>query len=272
MAAHWFLKEDHSRFRNSISSVIDEVAGELARPDARNTLGDEHDQCQFLFTGIYTLMKYRQEEFTRHLLCCSKIPDPVVELRYYRSRVKRDRANGKPQFIEKETGADFALALQIDLPDLIQAERSVLGQAKILSDRVAHLNKCQLDKLLEVAGPESAAYMLWGVEYPPTVVTAENIESYIRTRPTNSLEPGILTLGRSLAEFFCDSFIGLWFGRDYNPERECEDPPSTSIGVLYHFLHRGVPPPNVVYFGIRYRRGRDAPGFIVRDIKDVYAR
>jgi len=270
MATHWFLRENHSKFRNSIASVIDEAVMDLSRHDARDTLGDEHTQCQHLFTKIYTLMRGRQQELTEHLLCCSKVRDPVVELRYYRSPVRRSRSIKSPQFIESETGADFALTLQIDLPDILQAERSVLGQAKVLDSPSAQFNEDQLNKLLDVGGPESATYMLWRADYPPTIVSAENIESHIRTQGASRLGPLVFTLGKPLAEFFCDGFLGLWFGKDYDPKKECEEPPPESIGILYHFLHRGTPPPNVVHFGLSSRRElRVRPGVYIDDIVDI---
>src|SRR6185369_7794365 len=111
MASHWFLHEAHSEFRNAIGSIIDLAATDLSRPDARASLGDEHDQCQYLFTKMYSVMQERASDLTEAVLCCSRIPDPVVELRYYRSRVKRSTKKPDPQFIEGETGADFALVL-----------------------------------------------------------------------------------------------------------------------------------------------------------------
>ena len=132
MSTHWFLQEKHVEFRNTITAIIDTAARGVRRSDARATLGDEHDQCQYLFTKMYTLMQERQDEMTKAVLCCSRIPDPVVELRYYRSRVKRSKKQPDAQFIEGETGADFALVLDINFPGILQAQRSVLGQAKIL--------------------------------------------------------------------------------------------------------------------------------------------
>ena len=44
--------------------------------------------------------------------------------------------------------------------------------------------------------------------------------------------------------------MALWFGKDYDPAIEGDKVPSGSIGVLYHFLHSAVPPPNVVYIGV----------------------
>ena len=251
MISHWFLKEEHTKFRNCIMEIIDTVADEVCRYDSRDTLGDEHDQCQYLFTKMYTLMQERRRELTKNLLCCSKIKDPVVEIRYYRSRVKRTKTSERPQFIESETGADFALAIEVDLPGVIQVSRSILGQAKIIDNNESTLiDKEQLDNLIETAGPESAAYILWGSKDRPTVLSANNVSAYLTTNNSLRINSSTLSLGMKLSEFFCESFLSLWFGKDYNSEKEGENPPKKSIPVLYHFLHRGNTPPNVIFFGI----------------------
>ena len=270
MPNHWFLKDEHVKFRNSIADIIEEAAAHVCRPDARNTLGDEHQQCQHLFTRIYTLMEDRRDELSSHLVCCSRIPDPVVELRYYRSRAKRDKSEGDPQFVEKETGADFALTLGIDLPGVLEAERSVLGQAKIIGSPSSALDIRQLDTLLAVAGSESACYLVWRADRSPIVVTADNVAAHLRGYGKNRLHPGLFSLGQSLADFFCNAFLGLWFGKHYDAKKLREKPPSRSVPILYHFLHRSVPPPNVVYFGLSTQgKTRLPPGVYVSGVVDI---
>ena len=270
MATHWFLHEDHNKFRNAVKAIIDKAASNLRRPDARATLGDEHDQCQYLFTNIYTVMQEREADLTEAVLCCSKIPDPVVELRYYRSRVKRSGEQPKAQFVEGETGADFALVLNVSFPNVLQAQRSILGQAKILDRASTQINSDQLKQILRVGGPESAVYLLWGGDQPPTVVSAENVDAFTRTQGRSNLNGRILPFGQPLSEFFSEAFLGLWFGKDYDPVREKENPPATSIAVLYHFLHRMVPPPNVVYLGVMSAQQSGLrPGVYVNDIQDL---
>jgi hypothetical protein len=270
MATHWFLKEDHTEFRNAMASIIDSVSMDLIRPDAWTSLGDEHDQCQYLFTRMYALMQERTNDLSKAVLCCSKIPDPVIELRYYRSRVKRSKNKSQPQFIEKETGADFALVLDVNFPGILQAQRSVLGQAKILKSSAAIIDDYQLERILQIAGPESAAYLIWGENQSPIIISAENIASMIKTQGSRNINRSILPFGLPLSEFFLESFVGLWFGRNYNPEKENERPPETSIAILYHFLHMGVPPPNVIYLGILSGNNFNiAPGLYINDVKDL---
>ena len=220
MSTHWFLRNEHLKFRNSINKIIKTAAADLCRNDTSNTLGDEHQQCQHLFTKIYTLMQERQNELTEHLLCCAKVSDPVIELRYYRSRIRKDKTSGDKQFVEKETGADFALTLGINLPGILQAERSVLGQAKVMKLPSIELDVNQMKTLLNVGGPESAAYLLWSTDHYPCVISAENVAAHIRTQGMDRLYPNLFTLGQSLQDFFCDAFIGLWFGKDYDPKRK----------------------------------------------------
>jgi hypothetical protein len=270
MSTHWFLHDKHVEFRNSIGAIIDTATVDLRRSDARATLGDEHDQCQYLFTKMYTLMRDRQEELSRVVLCCSSIPDPVVELRYYRSRVKRSKTQTGPQFIEGETGADFALVLDVSFPDILRAQRSVMGQAKILEGPSVRLDDDQLDQIIRVAGSESAAYLIWGQNQAPIVVSAENIAALRRTQGVSRLSNSVLRFGRPLSEFFSEAFIGLWFGKDYTPEKAGEAPPKDSVAILYHFLHMGVPPPNLVYFGMTSGRLLGIrPGVYVNEVVDL---
>ncbi len=267
---NWFLKDEHTKFRSSIAQIINDVALDLCRSGVRDDLGDEHEQCVHLFTKIYTLMEERQRELTANLLCCSRINNPVVELRYYRSKRYRKKSYDRPQFVEKETGADFALALRVDLPGTLQAERSVLGQAKISESPSVDFNLDQLDVLLQTGGSESAAYLIWSENFSPMVVSAENVAVHVRSQKGRRLKPNITTLGRSLSDFFCDAFIGLWFGKAYDPVREGDNPPLNSIPILFHFLHRGAPPPNVVYFGISDADVTGVrPGVYVTEIRDI---
>jgi hypothetical protein len=270
MPNHWFFKDGNVEFQKSITEIIGEAATHVCQQDARNTLGDEHEQCQYLFTKTYTLMQERHQQLTRHLLLCSKIPDPVVELRYYRSRRKRDQSAKDPQFVEKETGADFALTLNIDLPGVLQAERSVLGQAKIITPPSSSLDIHQLNNLLRQAGSESACYLLWQVNRGPVVVTADNVVAHVRNENSKRLYSSLLNLGQPLADFFCNAFIGLWFGKDYEPTKYGEKPPQRSIPILYHFLHRNAPPPNVAYFGLSTHQRTQIPaGVYVNEIVDI---
>jgi len=110
---------------------------------------------------------------------------------------------------------------------------------------------------------------VWGVDISPVIITADNIDFYCRTQETMHLNSSVISIGKPISEFFCDAFISLWFGKSYLPEKERDDPPSNSISVLYHFLHKGNPPPNVVYFGIEsgHQLGMQ-PGVYVSEIVD----
>lgn len=273
MASHWFLQDKHMEFRDSITFIFNRASEDICRSDGRTGAGDEDTQCQHLFTKIYTLMQERSDDLTKKVLCCSKIPDPVVELRYYRSRVKRSKEQLGVQFIEKETGADFVLIIDINFPGTFQAQRSVLGQAKILVKDNLVIDNKQLQQLLRVGGPESAAYLIWADDQLPTVITAENIAAFVRTQGANTLRRNIFAFGQPLSEFFSEAFIGLWFGKDYDAKKENENPPETSIAILYHFLHQGVPPPNVVYFGLMSsQKAGIRPGVYIRDVVDLDGR
>lgn len=270
MAKHWFLEDGHTKFRKAVADIIERAAEDICQSNASETLGDEHLQCQHLFSKMYALMQAGQRDLSNALLCCSRVPNPVVELRYYKSRVRRKKGGAKSQFVEKETGADFALTLRVDLPGVLQAERSVLGQAKILGRPSVELDIEQLDLLLKVAGAESGAYLLWHTDLSPTVVTAENVTSHTRTHGKDRLYPGLCELGQSFSDFFSETFLGLWFGKDYDPVKEGEHPPASSIPILYHFLHRGLPPPNVVYFGLGSADQMQLPpGVYVTDVTDM---
>lgn len=48
------------------------------------------------------------------------------------------------------------------------------------------------------------------------MITAENIRTLGRASGTNHLHDNILRYGKPFAEFLIESFIGLWFGRDYD--------------------------------------------------------
>lgn len=270
LPSHWLLEDDHEVFRNAISKMVITAAEDLCRVDVRSTLGDEHDQCQHLFTKLFTIMQQNTDELTEALLCCSKVPDPVLMLGYYRSRIRRSRTSADPQFIESETGADFALTLEVDLPNVLRANRSVLGQAKIIGPKPISIKKDQLRMILKVAGPESGAYLVWDEDTTPTIISAANIATHCRLHDKDLIDTSLLPVGKPLAEFLCDVFLALWFGRDYDPVLEGDKVPSGSIGVLYHFLHSAVPPPNVLYMGVASaKKHQTKPGVVVIPPKEL---
>ena len=51
MFPHWFLNPGQNRFRDSLISIFNDASSDMCRLDSRRTLGDEHDQCQYLFTN-----------------------------------------------------------------------------------------------------------------------------------------------------------------------------------------------------------------------------
>ena len=106
---HWLLNDNHQVFRSTLESLVAQAAQNLSSPGARNALGGEDTQCQHFFTKLYTLMQVNQDDLTKALLCCTRIADPVIEIRYYRSVPRRSQKRGGPQLVESETGADFAL-------------------------------------------------------------------------------------------------------------------------------------------------------------------
>jgi hypothetical protein len=215
-------------------------------------------------------MQTQQAELTKALLCCSRVKDPVIEVRYYRSTPRRSRKRGDPQLVESETGADFALTLQVAVPDEVKADRSVLGQAKLVDDESVPIPIQQLNNLLEFAGSVSGVYLLWGPGQSPAVITADNIKTLARARGTNRLRPEILRYGKPFAEFLVDMFLGLWFGKDFVRDEIRKRIPANSPTDLYVMLHMGVLPPNVIHFDIASSRGRDrAPGVYIQEITDL---
>lgn len=268
--SHWLLGEQHSIFRNAVATIISEAEGDLARADARETIGNEDTQCQHFFTKAFTQMQMKQDELTKALLCCSKVQQPVLEIRYYRSVPRQSRKRRNPHLVESETGADFALTLQVDVPDDIFAERSVFGQAKLIDDQSIPIGAHQLNTLLSFAGPESATYLMWGPRYSPTMITAENIKTLGRIKKTNRLNEDVLRYGKPFAEFLVESFIGLWFGKDFDRVTIGKPIPKDSPTALYMTLHAGTPPPNVLHLGISSSRSRQLePGVYVSNVINV---
>lgn len=156
--SHWLLGEDHSVLRNLLAEITSQPTDDLSRDDVRDSIGGEDTQCQHFFTKAFTLMKTREDDLTKALLCCSRVKDPIMEFRYYRSVPRRSRKRKSPQLVEGETGADFALTLGAEVPGEISADRSVFGQAKIIDNQSIPISAQQLDTLLSFAGPESATY------------------------------------------------------------------------------------------------------------------
>ena len=263
---HWLLNENHWAFRSAVAGLVHRAAAYLSAPNARDTLGGEDTQCQHFFTRLYTLMQAQQADLTKALLCCTRAPDPVVEIRYYRSVPRRSRKRGGPQLVETETGADFALTLQVEVPGEIAADRSVIGQAKLVDDRSIPIPAQQLETLLEFAGSVSAVYLMWGPGRAPAVVTAENIRTLARLGGTNRLRPEVIRYGKPFGEFLVDMFLGLWFGKDFVRKEIRKRIPQNSPTALYVMLHMGAPPPNVIHFGISSGRTRDRqPGVCVQE-------
>jgi len=258
---HWLLNENHQAFRGILTSLVDRAATDLADPMARRFLGGEDTQCQHFSSTLYALMQTQQAELTKALLCCARVKDPVIEIRYYRSAPRRSRKRGGPQLVESETGADFALTLSVT------ADRSVLGQAKVVDDESVPIPAQQLNSLLEFAGSVSGVYLLWGPGQLPSVITADNIKTLARTTGTNRLRPDVLRYGKPFAEFLVDMFMGLWFGKDFVRSEIRKRIPPNSPTALYVMLHMGTPPPNVFHFDISTSLNRDrAPGVYIQEM------
>ena len=265
--SHWLLGEDHSVFRNAVATIISEADIDLSRADARETIGGEDTQCQHFFTKAFSLMHENQAELTKALLCCSKIEDPVMEIRYYRSVPRRSRRQRNPQLVESETGADFAITLQANVPNKILADRSVFGQAKIIDNSGIQISGQQLDALLSFAGQESATYMMWGHEHSPTMITAQNIKTLGRIREKNRLSVDVLRYGKPFAEFLIESLIGLWFGKDFDRALIRQKIPKDSPPALFMALHVGAPPPNVLHLGVSSSNSRNLrPGVYISEV------
>jgi len=267
---HWLLNKDHRVFRGAVESVVMEATKGLIDPDARDSLGGKDTQCQHFFTKVFTLFRTYEADLTRALLCCSRLQDPVIEMRYYRSVPRRSSRRGGPQLVESETGADFALTLEVAVPGEIAADRSVLGQAKLVDLYSVPIPASQLEKLLGFAGPESGVYMMWGPNQQPSMVTAQNIRTLARVNGSNRLRSQVASYGKPFAEFLVDMFFGLWFGKDFVRAAIPKRIPKNSPTALFAMLHLGTPPPNVVHFGITSSKARDLPaGVHVQEIIEL---
>src|SRR5215813_5895257 len=97
------------RFSQAVKSLI-EQAGHGLSSDA---LGDEDTQCQHLFTTIFQGLRGQQPILTQYLIADSTVQDLIVVFRYYRSKRQLKHRDKRIQFVEKRTGADFALTLSV---------------------------------------------------------------------------------------------------------------------------------------------------------------
>ncbi len=104
MPQNW-LNLAGSRFSEAVRTIIEQCSTSLDT----STLGDEDTQCQHLFTCIFLSLKEEEQTLTDYLIHDSLISDLLVEFRYYRSKRRRNRNDKRIQFVERETGADFAL-------------------------------------------------------------------------------------------------------------------------------------------------------------------
>jgi hypothetical protein len=131
------------------------------------------------------------------------------------------------QFVESETGADFAVALSVSLKNIAKTQRHVLAQVKLIEqrDRI-RLDRSQLAKLDEAAGGELSLYAVWGENTPPSVATVANLKAVLRAnRARNSvMASSLLRFGRPLSEYIADEFLGLWHGADFYSREYKETP------------------------------------------------
>jgi len=262
------------RFSKTVKSIIDDNAKSLLSTDM---LGGEDTQCQHLFTSIFLRLQQYKHQLTDFLNQDSLIPQLKVEFRYYRSHTRRNSTD-RPvqQFVEKETGADFAFTLCVDLPNVAFTQRHVLAQAKLIKSSKLRVDLEQLATLNQAARGELGLYTIWGETHPPAVITVANMKAAIRSVTgrrsfTDTFEGGselrlnwetIERFSRPLADYAVDEFLGLWHGADFYPEEYDENPPSGSIPILYHHLHMGTPPPNTIYFGFsQVQQDGETPGF-----------
>lgn len=268
---HWLLHDGHRRFRGMLAEVVGQAAADLKRTDARETLGYEHDQCQHFFTKLFSLLGHCERELSESLRCCSKIPDVYMEIRYFRSVSRRSKQRQRPQLVESETGADFALTLEVNIPHHIHTNRSVLGQAKLADPTGVPIAEKQLADLLATAGPESALYMMWGDAVEARLVTAVNVQTLARDEDTDLLSGSVLGFGRTFSEFLCELFLGLWFGKEWDRSSFGDDVPDKSPTALYAMLHGGPPPPNVIHVGIGSASSEERfpPGVHIAPLRDL---
>lgn len=234
------------RFSDMIKSIVDSCA----RNVASENLGDEDTQCQHLFTASFVSLRNQESVLTRYLLEDSLVPHLVVEFRYYRSKRRRNSRDRRIQFVEAETGADFACSLMINLPNIANTQRHVLAQAKLVKSARIRLDAQQLTTLEEATGGELGLYAFWGEGILPPVVTIANLKAVLKASKGVVTINALQRFARPLSDSIVDDFLGLWHGADFHSRDYEETPPPQSPPVLYHLLHGGEPPPNTVYFGI----------------------
>lgn len=250
-----------TRFASAVRATIQEVADAIDSTDS----GDEDTQCQQLFSELFTTFRNRQPELSGYLVADSAIENLVVEFRYYRSRRQRNHRDDRVQFVEQETGADFALAQLVYLEDIAVVQRHVLGQAKLIEGTRIRIDRTQIATLRQAAGGELGVYALWGSGNSPRVVTIANVKGVINATSGPVTIDRVDRFTRPLADYIVDDFLGLWHGVDFHPEEyPKEDAPAESPAVLFHFLHGGTPPRNTAYFGMyRTMKFGQMPGFHV---------
>ncbi len=259
MSQSW-LNLAGGRFARAVKGIVAEASTSVLS----DQLGEEDTQCQHLFTRIFSRLQAQQERLSDYLVTDSRIRDLVMVLRYYRSR--RRRRGGLEdliQFVESETGADFALSLKIDLADIAEMNRHTLGQAKLIEADRIRIDRDQLQKIDEAAGGELGVYAIWGEGFKPAVLTISNLKAVVRASSTKTIPlESVARFTRPLEDYMVDEFLGLWHGADfYADEIEEEQRPRTSPPTLFHLLHMGAPPPNIFHMDVTNARLTGDIGF-----------
>lgn len=255
-----WLQAGGSRFAEIVRSILEECAQSLSS----GMLGDEDTQCQHLFTSLFQDLRAQETLLSQALRQDSAVPDLCVEFRYYRSRRRSNYQDRRIQFVESETGADYALALLVDLKNIAHIQRHILAQVKLIKAGSVRVNQPQMRLLEESAGGEFGLYTIWGEETSPFGITVANMKGVIRATSGRPRASHLQKFGRQFADYVLDDFLGLWHGVDFHAQEYGETPPEKSRPVLYHLLHQGEPPPNVAYFGVQNATPNGIqPGFYV---------
>lgn len=120
---------------------------------------------------------------------------------------------------EHQLGADFAVLVELNLPNYIYAERFSLFQAKLFDHNSTKIEKEQLERLRNFT--EESYYIFYndrvqGPKSVPYVLRARNIEAILagRRSKTTLFRQAVVLFSLDLDIVLADHLISLWEGED----------------------------------------------------------
>lgn len=120
---------------------------------------------------------------------------------------------------EHELGADFAILVELKLPNYAYAERFSLFQAKLFKNNSTRIKKKQLSDLRDFT--EESYYIFYddkvhGSKTIPYVLRARNVEAILagRKSKTTIYRPAVIPFTLDFDIVLSDHLISLWEGED----------------------------------------------------------